>query len=167
VSYSTPATGTLTGNPDGSFSWSLPMGSTGTRTFTYQARDPSLATSGAATVTVDVQANRPPVAVDDTFDAPRRTSANPGAFPVVLAVLGNDSDPDTVIDPSNGIDPATVVITAAPNKGGTATVNADGTISFTPRLNFRGTETFRYRVRDNRGAPGALSNTATVRVNVR
>lgn len=167
VNYSTPAVGTLTGSPDGSFGWSLPMGSTGTRTFTYQAQDPSLATSGAATVTVQVQANLPPVAADDTFEAPRRTSANPGAFPVVLAVLANDSDPDTAIDPTNVIDPTTVAITTAPNRGGIATVNADGTLSYTPRLNFRGTETLRYRVRDNRGSPGARSNAATVRINVR
>ena len=165
VGYST-ATGTLTGSPNGSFSWLLPMGSAGTRTFTYQARDPSLATSAAATVTVSVQANRPPVATDDSFNVPRRTRLNPGAFPVVLAVLANDSDPDTAIDPTNQINPATVAITTAPNQGGTATVNANGTISYTPRLNFRGTDTFRYRVRDNRGTPGALSNTAIVRVNV-
>lgn len=166
VGYSTPAVGALTGNLDGSFSWSLPMGSTGTRTFTYQARDTSLATSDTATVTVTVQANRPPVAVDDTVSAPRRTSANPGSFPVRLSVLGNDDDPDRAIDPTNRIDPTTVVITTAPNKGGIATPNADGTISYTPKLNFRGTDTFKYAVRDNRGSPGALSNAATVRVSV-
>ena len=47
--------GTLSGNASGSFSWFLPMGSAGQRTFTYQARDPGLATS-TATVTVNVQA---------------------------------------------------------------------------------------------------------------
>lgn len=165
VGYSA-AVGTLTGNADGSFTWFLPMGSAGTQTFTYQAQDPGLATSAPATVTVDVQANRPPTGVDDTFSAPRRTSGNAGLFPRILTVLANDSDPDTAIDPTNVIDPTTVVITAAPNRRGVATVNADGTISYTPRLNFRGTETFTYRVRDNRGAPGALSNATTVRVNV-
>jgi hypothetical protein len=163
--WSTPAIGTLAGSASGAFTWALPMGSAGTRTFTYQARDPAGATSAAATVTVQVQANRPPVALDDAFPAPRRTTANPGAFPVVLAVLANDSDPDTAIDPTNHVDPATVVITAAPNKGGVVTVNADGTVSYTPKLNFRGTDTFKYAVRDDRGA-GALSNAATVRVNV-
>ena len=166
VGYSAVAVGTLSGHPDGSFTWSLPMGSTGTRTFTYRARDPSLATSAPATVTVNVQANRPPVAVDDNLGAPRRTRSNPGAFPVVLTVLPNDGDPDTAIDPTNRIDPATVVITAAPNQGGTATVNANGTLSYTPKLNFKGTDTFKYAVRDDRGSPGALSNAATVRVNV-
>lgn len=156
-------TGTLAGNPDGSFAWALPLGSAGARTFTYQARDASGATSPPATVTVNVLANRPPVAANDTFKVARRTGANSGSFPVSLAVLANDGDPDTALDPGNQIAPATVVITAAPNKGGTATVNANGTISYTPRLNFKGTDTFKYTVRDTRGA---VSNAVTVRVNV-
>jgi VCBS repeat-containing protein len=162
----TASTGSLTGNANGAFTWFLPMGSSGTRTFTYVARDPSLETSAPATVTVNVQANRPPAAVDDSVTAPRRTSANGGSFPVTLSILGNDSDPDGAIDPTNAIDPATVAITVAPSKGGVATVNANGTIAYTPKLNFRGTETFKYTVRDNRGSPGAVSNAATVRVNV-
>jgi serine protease AprX len=56
-----------------------------------------------------------------------------------------------------------VVVSAAPNKGGSVSVNANGTIAYTPKLNFKGTEVFGYRVRDSRNA---LSNTATVRVNV-
>jgi Big-like domain-containing protein/cadherin-like protein/putative Ig domain-containing protein/multicopper oxidase len=166
VAFSAPSAGSLSGGATGGFTWALPMGSVGTRTFTYQARDPSLATSGAATVTVQVQANRPPTAAADTFSAPRRTTQNAGAFPVVLNVLANDSDPDTAIDPTNRIDPATVAIAAAPNKGGTVSVDANGAISYTPKLNFKGTDTFSYTVRDNRGTPGALSNAATVRVNV-
>jgi FtsP/CotA-like multicopper oxidase with cupredoxin domain len=155
--------GTLTGNPDGSFAWALPLGSAGTRTFTYRAEDEGGARSGLATVTVTVLANRPPLAVDDRFTAPRRTSTNAGAFPVALAVLANDLDPDTAIDPGNRIAPATVVITAKPNKGGVATVGANGTVSYTPKLNFKGTDTFRYTVRDTRGA---VSTAGTVRVNV-
>jgi hypothetical protein len=142
------------------------MGSTGSQRYTYSASD-GLLSSTPATVTVDVRANRPPSAANDNFDAPRRTRSNAGSFPVTLSVLANDTDPDTAIDPANAIVPATVQITTPPNQGGTATVNANGTISYTPRLNFRGTDTFSYRVRDNRGTPGALSNVATVRVSVR
>jgi hypothetical protein len=103
------------------------------------------------------------VTVADTFSAPRRTGATYTA--VVLTVLANDYDPDTALDPTNTIDPATVVIPASgqPNKGGSATVNPDGTISYIPARNFRGTETFTYRVRDTRND---LSPAATVRVNV-
>ena len=53
---------------------------------------------------------------------------------------------------------------SGPNKGGSLRVNADGTVSYTPRKEFRGTETFRYNVRDMRGA---VSNIATVNVKVR
>ena len=52
---------------------------------------------------------------------------------------------------------------SAPDKGGTVAVNADGTVSYTPKLKFRGKETFRYTVRDR---AGALSNVAIVTVTV-
>jgi len=82
--------------------------------------------------------------------------------PRVINVLANDYDPDA---PNNTINPATVVISTLPNKGGTVTVNATtGAISYTPRRAFRGTETFRYRVRDTLNR---LSTAAYVRVNVR
>ncbi len=164
VNHSAASVGTLTGSPSGSFTWSFPTGSAGTRSFTYQARDPAGALSNVATATVSVLANRPPTAVGDTFSARRRTNANSGTYgTVTLTVLANDSDPDTVLDPANAIAPSTVVITVRPNQGGTATVNANGTISYVPRLNFRGTDTLKYRVRDTRNA---LSSEATVRINV-
>lgn len=164
VNFGAPSpNGILTPNANGGFSFTA--ATTGAKTFTYQARDNSGAvnnTSASATVTVNVIANRPPTAVDNTFSAPvRRTS--PPYTAQILAVLSNDSDPDTPLDPSNVINPATVTITTAPNKGGTLLVNANGTLSYTPKLNFRGTEAFRYRVRDNLNAQ---SNAATVRVNV-
>ena len=43
-------------------------------------------------------------------------------------------------------------------------VNANGTVSYTPKVKFRGQETFSYRVRDR---AGALSNAATVTVTVK
>ncbi len=157
------ATG-LSGSASGAFTWTLPPGA-GARTFTYQAQDASL-TSAPATVTVNVLANRAPVTVADSATAPRRTRANSATYaPVQVTILANDSDPDTALDPANAIAPATVVISAAPNQGGTATVNpTTGVVSYVPPLNFRGTDTFSYRVRDSRGA---LSSAANVRVNVR
>jgi len=152
-----PAAGTLTFNANGSFTYVAPT-TTGTQSFSYQASDGAL-TSNNATVTLTVFANRAPVAVGDTFSAPARRTA--AYTPRVLTVLANDSDPDA---PANTINPATVVISTAPNRHGTLSINANGTINYTPRRAFRGTETFRYRVRDTLGA---LSNAAQVRVNVR
>jgi hypothetical protein len=162
VNFSAPSNGTVTGNANGSFTYTPVTTFTGTATFTYQAQDTAGATSNAATVTITVAANRPPLAVDNTYSAPIRRSGQVYT-PQVFTVLSNDSDPDTALDPANTIAPATVAIAAAPNKGGTVTVNADGTISYTPKLNFKGTEVFKYTVRDTRGA---LSNAASVRVNV-
>jgi hypothetical protein len=135
---------------------------TGPSTFTYQARDAGVTPSNTATVTITIAANRPPLTVSDTFNVAARTTV--AYVPVVMNVLANDSDPDTALDPTNRINAATVTISTAPNKAGVVTVNADGTVSYTPARNFRGTEIFAYKVRDTRGA---LSAATTVRVNVR
>ncbi|MDO9219858.1 MAG: S8 family serine peptidase [Thiobacillus sp.] len=161
----TPLGGTLVRNADGSFSFTPPLTYTGTKSFSYQAQDNSGATSNVATVSITVIANRAPVAVDDTVAAPVRRSTPP-YVPVVISVLANDSDPDTAIDPANVINPASVTISSAPNKGGTVVVNANGTIAYTPKLNFTGTETFRYRVKDTYSTP-ATSNAAYVRITVK
>lgn len=159
VLVSGPANGSLVLNADGSFNYTPNAGFAGTDSFTYQASDGS-ATSTAVTVSIAVLANRPPVAVDDTVSTPRNV-------PLTINVLANDSDPD------GNLLPATVTLVTRPNKGGTATVNANGTVSYTPKLNFRGTENFTYQVRDSLGATlynGAKSTTdsrATVRVNVK
>jgi len=165
----TPSGGgaTLLPNADGSFSLSFTSTSNyiGTKSFSYRAQDSSGATSNVATVSITVIANRAPVAVNDTVAAPVRRSTPP-YVPVVINVLANDSDPDTAIDPANVINPASVTISSAPNKGGSVVVNADGTLAYTPKLNFTGTETFRYRVKDTYSTP-ATSNAAYVRVTVK
>jgi len=143
------AHGSLSLNADGSFIYTPAAGFTGTDGFTYRANDGAVL-SQPATVSITVAANKPPVAANDTASTRRNTSK-------LIAVLANDSDPD------GNLDPATVAIASKPNKGGTAVPNADGTVSYKPRPNFKGTETFRYTVKDDRGA---TSNTATVTVNV-
>jgi FtsP/CotA-like multicopper oxidase with cupredoxin domain len=147
-----PASGSLTLNGDGSFSYTPNAGFDGADSFTYQASDGTL-TSAPATVTITVLANQPPVAVKDTFTVARNSTGN------ILNVLANDSDPD------GNLDPSTVEIVVAPNKGGTATPNTtNGTVSYTPMTNFRGSENFSYRVQDS---GGLWSNTVVVRVNVK
>ena len=161
ANFGTPKVGTLTGNANGSFSYTPPATYTGMDSFAYRARDNhGLASKTAGWVKIAVQANKGPQTVDDTVGM----SAN---STLTINVLANDRDPDTVIDPSNRIDPATVFIplTGKPNNGGTVTVNANGTITYTPRLNFTGTEVFQYAVRDTY-SPAAYSKAAYVRVNV-
>lgn len=159
-----PAGGTLVRNADGSFSFTPPLAFTGTKAFSYQAQDGQGALSNVATVSISVSANRPPLAVKDTASVPANRDAASYA-PIVIAVLANDSDPDTAIDPGNVINPASVTISRLPNKGGSVTVNADGTLAYTPRLDFTGTETFAYRVKDTYVRP-ATSKAAYVAVSV-
>lgn len=161
TNYSVPATGALAGNADGSFSYTPPASYNGMVNFSYVARDAAgVASKTRGYVAVAVRLNRGPVTVDDTVATTPNT-------PLVINVLGNDIDPDTVIDPTNTIDPATVFIpaTGKPNNGGTVAVNADGTISYTPGLDFTGTEVFTYAVKDTYSTPGT-SKAAYVRVGV-
>ena len=95
--------------------------------------------------------NDPPVAADDSFTTAEELAIN-------LAVLDNDSDinddPLTVTQINgtavNSGDSVAVV-------GGAAGLNADGTITFTPSVDFNGAVLFPYTISD-----GALSATATV-----
>ena len=160
ANFSTPPVGTLAGNANGSFSFTPPADFTGQTTFTYRAQDSLGLLSPAATVTVTVRGNKPPLALADTVS----TAAN---TPLLINVLANDSDPDTARDPYNRIDPASVFIPKAnrPNNGGKAVVNADGTISYTPKQGFTGIEEFMYRVRDTYSTP-ATSKAVLVSVTV-
>ena len=157
VLVSAPAGGSLVLDADGSFSYTPNAGFAGTDSFAYRASDGALLSNIAtASITVDPVVNAPPVANNDSATATMRKTTS--YTPRVISVLANDSDPD------GNLDPASVSIAAAPNKGGTVTVNADGTVSYTPKLKFRGKEIFKYTVRDQ---AGALSNAATVTVSVK
>jgi Big-like domain-containing protein len=95
-------------------------------------------------------ANRNPVAVNDSATTAQRTAVN-------IAVLANDNDPD-------GNLPLTVVNLTQPAAGtGTAALQADNTVTYTPPTGFAGQASFTYQARD---ALGALSNVATVTVTV-
>jgi len=155
------ATGTLTGSASGGFTYKPASTFSGTAMLSYQAQDNQGALSNAAAITVTVTANRAPVTVKDIYTASVRR-AGMSYTAAVFNVLANDYDPDSVIDPSNIIKPTTVSIYAAPNKGGRAVAKADGTISYTPRAGFVGSEVFKYRVKDTHGlssSPGSVSIT--------
>ncbi len=86
---------------------------------------------------------------------PDTASAVSGA-PKTFKILGNDTDP------TGKIDPTTVTISSAPNQGGQAVPNGDGTITYTSAPGFSGTETFSYTVSDG----SVVSQPATVTVTV-
>jgi len=105
--------------------------------------------SNVATVTVTVTpVEDPPVAAADAYNtdqAATLTVAAPG-------VLANDTDPDG--------DSLTVTATSAPAHG-SATLNPDGTITYTPAANYAGPDSFTYTATD-----GTLNSTAVVSITV-
>ncbi|MBY5161288.1 Ig-like domain-containing protein [Salsipaludibacter albus] len=109
-------------------------------TFGYEITDDA---GNRASTTVEVQVvqpgdrNRPPVAVPDITTTLERT-------PVVVDVLGNDSDPDG--------DALQVESIASQPVGGSARVLEDGTLEYTPLGDFTGTDRFDYALVDARGA---------------
>ena len=103
--------------------------------------------SGATTATTTAAAaNTPPVANPDTgIDATEDK-------PVTFAVLGNDTD-------ANG-DALTVTGATVDPAKGSVTVNADGTLTFTPAANVNGPVTVTYTIADGQG--GTSTTTATI-----
>lgn len=139
-----------------SFAWNTTQSGDGSHTIQVVAADAAgNVASAVRTVTVANNVNHAPVAANDAFNAPYR--AKPSYTAQVFNVLANDSDTD------GNLNPASVKIINAPNKGGTVTVKTNGTVSYMPKTGYRGAETFSYNVKDKLGA---TSNTATVTVNV-
>ena len=78
---------------------------------------------------------------------------------VTFNVLGNDSINDLPVDLS--VTPATLAIISNGSKG-TAVMSANGSVTYTPRLNANGLDSFTYTVTYD----GVTSNIATVSVNI-
>jgi VCBS repeat-containing protein len=150
-----PAFGTLTLNANGSVTYVSTSNTAASDSFTYTASDGS-STSAPATVTLTLTGHPAPVARDDTFSAPKKTGNT--YTPVVLNVRAND----LVTGP--GVTIVTTTLRSQPSRGGTATVNANGTVSYTPKKGFTGSDVFTYTITDSLGA---VSNIARVTVNVR
>ncbi|MGH9921520.1 MAG: Ig-like domain-containing protein, partial [Nitrososphaerales archaeon] len=144
-----PAHGTLgaitpTGPTSAQVTYTPNTNFNGPDSFTFKARDVSL-DSNIATVSITVKpVNDPPVANDDIASTNEDT-------PVNISVLANDSDVDG--------DTLTVSSVTTPAHG-TATINPDKTVKYTPDLNFNGADSFDYTVSDGKGG----SDTATVSI---
>jgi VCBS repeat-containing protein len=149
VQVSPPQHGTLTLNPDGSFTYTPDPGFTGPDTFTYRASDGAL-TSNTATVTLTVtpEPNRAPVAVDDAYSVTENATLTVPA----PGVLANDTDPDG---------DTLMAALVSPPQHGDLTLNPDGSFTYTPDPGFTGPDTFTYRASD-----GTLTDDATVTLTV-
>ena len=143
-----PANGTVTVNADGTVTYTPNAGWFGTDSYVYEICDDDGACD-QATVTITVaDVNDPPVAVDDTDSTPEDT-------PVTTDVLANDFDTDGTLDTAS-----LAIIT--PPSNGTVTVNADGTVTYTPNANWFGTDTYTYEICDDDGACDQATVTITV-----
>ena len=141
-----PTNGTTTLNVDNTVTYTPNAGFTGSDSFTYTAND-GTADSNVATVAVTV--NR----VNDAAVATNDTATTTEDIPVTIAVLANDTDADG--------DPLTVTNLTQPTNG-TATLNPDDTVTYTPNPDFHGSDSFTYTANDGI----ADSNVATVSVTV-
>lgn len=122
----------------------------GSDSFTYVVQDDADGTSNEATVAITINSvNDAPVAEDNTATLLEDT-------PHTINVLGNDSDVDGTIDSSS------VAVVTQPASG-SVIVDGSGSISYTPSINFNGSDSFTYTVNDS---DGAVSNTATVNITV-
>jgi hypothetical protein len=133
-----------------------------TASFTYFANDGTDNSASFATVTFTIVVNSPPVAVEDTATMVRNSAAT------FINLTNNDSDPDDNLkDGLGNVAPSQIDLTTGTTttRGGTVTVVTNG-VNYTPKRNFRGTDTFNYTVTDLTDLPNGVSNEVTVRVNV-
>ncbi|RFM31359.1 Ig-like domain-containing protein, partial [Chitinophaga silvisoli] len=146
-----PAHGTITVNPNGGFTYTPAANYNGSDQFTFTVCDNGTPVAcDTATATISVTAvNDVPVAGDDTYTTAEDTQLNI----TVPGVLGNDTDVDG--------DNLTVSLLAGPIHG-TATLNANGSFSYTPAFNYNGTDTYTYIVSDGKGGSDTGLVTITI-----
>ncbi|GAB2504298.1 Ig-like domain-containing protein [Lysobacter humi (ex Lee et al. 2017)] len=147
-----PANGSATVNGDGTVTYTPAVNYAGNDVFTYRICDrvnPTVCATAQATVTI----------TPNEVDARDETITSPQTGPVRIDVMGRTR---------NGggapLDPASVRIVTPPSSG-TAVVNPDGSITYTPEQLFIGTVTFSYRVCDT-SRPTPVCDVATVSITV-
>ena len=148
IKVSNPFNGTVTVNPDGSFTYTPNTGFTGIDSFTYKTND-GTADSNVAIVSFTVT-NTAPVAVNDAYSLNENT---PLTTTVAAGLLANDTDANN--------DTLTAVKVSDPTHG-TLSFNANGSFTYTPATNYIGADSFTYMASDGT----ASSNLATVNLTV-
>ena len=134
---SAPTGGTLVLSDDGSFTYTPNSGTT-SDSFTYRVTDTETNSSFTATVAIDVQSqNTAPTAAAASFEVTAGTTFTAVAGTNDLLQGSSDADNDTLM---------AELVTLPTN--GTATINADGTFTYTPNAGFFGFDEFTFRVTD-------------------
>ena len=143
LSVSTPSNGTATLLDNGNVRYTPNDGFSGTDAFTYIVSDGTVESTGQVTVVVN-SVNDDPVANDDSVSTTENT-------PLTIDVLSNDTDPD-----GDSLTVSSVTNTTS----GSAVINANNTVTFTPQDSFSGQAGFTYTVDDGSGG----TDTAVVTV---
>ncbi|MBI3099518.1 MAG: DUF11 domain-containing protein [Planctomycetes bacterium] len=166
VPFATDEGGSLTLNANGTFSYTppaaLPEGGAITEVFNYTITDADGDTSSSTlTVTVD----RLPTAVADT------NAATEGGAAVIGSLMANDDEGNTNATVTAGAQPGNLNALAlgvpyATSAGGSLTLNADGTYSYTPPAALAEgaalIEVFNYTIADNDGDTSSSTLSVTV-----
>ena len=142
-----PANGSVTVNANGTLTYTPNANFSGTDTLTYKISDGKGGTATAAIAIAVTAVNDAPVAAADAVTTAENTA-------LTFNPLANDSDAD-------GDSLSVAAITANPAHG-TVTVNANGTLTYTPSTDFSGTDTLTYQVSDGHGGTSTASIAVTV-----
>lgn len=151
-----PANGTLTLNPDGTFTYVPNPGAT-SDSFTYQANgNPAINTTVTLAACTGSCLGAPPIANADSYVS--NTASQLRISP--SGVLANDKDPSGF--------PLKASLVGAPS-GGTVTLNADGSFTVTPTVPpvapATATVTFQYNAVNSQNTASASPATVTVTFN--
>ena len=133
----------------GAITYTPAPGFFGVDQFSYTVSDNFNLTSNAATVTVDVTPSAP-IANNDT-------AVTTSGMPVVIDILGNDSDPNA----GGTLIPSSVLIVSRAGHGATLLDPTTGDITYTPQQGFSGKDQFTYTIDDTLDQ---ISSVATVTV---
>jgi hypothetical protein len=144
VSASNGTHGTVTANSYG-LDYAPDYGFSGSDSFTYVIQD-SNGASATGTVTVTINPNHAPIAVNDSLTVEQD-------FMGSVEVTTNDYDPDMM--------DSITVLSAGNGANGTTYLTSYG-VQYTPNTGFHGTDSFTYTILDSRG----LTATGTVNVTV-
>jgi len=144
-----PSNGAASVVADGSINYTPAAGYHGPDTVRYEVCDVASPPKCASAVVAISVVPSGPQAVDDSISTPYSQQ-------VTVPVLSND------VAGAQPLQPSSVSIVSAPSSG-SATVNPDGSISYTPNAGFVGSDSLTYQVCDN-STPTPLCDTATVTI---
>ncbi len=148
-----PANGLVTISANGNFTYTPNAGFSGSDNFVYQVCDdgaPILCATANVSITINPVNDKPSVNADIAVINEDTQLNN-------LSLLSNDTDPD-----GNNLTVTLTPVDAPQN--GIVVLNANGTFTYTPNVNFNGTDSFVYQACDN-GNP-SLCDTAIVNITI-